>query len=210
MNCIETNSLKIVPFLAIKRGPDAASVLDVLRELHVAFTLSYFLNPALAYFGNMPAASSTLGDCDKYLDWRTSGGYVARFTVRGKPQTMQTRGGKRAVDLEFVVLGNAPSLAVCRGVLSSNPLAGRGRYTCASELRHCREVALAPEGLTKIETWLRGRNEHGAADVVCFLASAPGQGSSNTRSYTSPAVTTCFPLPRRGTHNAEMAESKGV
>ena len=130
----------------------------------------YFLNPVLAYFGDTPAASLTLGDCDKYLDWRTSGGYVAKFTVRDKPQTMQTRGGKRAVDLELVVLGNALSLAVRRGVLSSNPLAGRGRYTCASEIRHCREVAPSPAGLAKIETWLRGRNEHGVADVVCFLA----------------------------------------
>lgn len=130
----------------------------------------YFLHPALAYFGQMPAAALTLGDCDKYLDWRTSGGYVAKFTVRGKPQTMQTRGGKRAVDLELVVLGNALSLAVRRGVLSSNPLAGRGRYTCASEVRHCREVAPSPEGLVRIERWLRGRNEHGVADVVCFLA----------------------------------------
>jgi integrase len=130
----------------------------------------YFLKPMLAYFGQMPAASLTLADCDKYLDWRISGGYVAKFTVRGKPQTMQTRGGKRAVDLELVVLGNALSLAVRRAVLSSNPLAGRGRYTCASEVRHCREVAPAPEGLVQIESWLRGRNENGVADVVCFLA----------------------------------------
>lgn len=130
----------------------------------------YFLNPVLAYFGQMPAASLTIADCDKYLDWRTSGGYVAKFTVRGKPQTMQTRGGKRAVDLELVVLGNALSLAVRRGVLNVNPLAGRGRYTCASEVRHCREVAPTPEGLKNIEEWLRSRNEHGVADLVCFLA----------------------------------------
>ncbi|HYV26813.1 MAG TPA: tyrosine-type recombinase/integrase [Candidatus Eisenbacteria bacterium] len=130
----------------------------------------YFLNPMLAYFGQMPAASLSLADCDKFLDWRTSGGYVAKFTVRGKPQTMQTRGGKRAVDLELVVLGNALSLAVRRGVLSSNPLSGRSRYTCTSETRHCREVAPSPEGLARIESWLRGRNEHGVADVVCFLA----------------------------------------
>lgn len=130
----------------------------------------YFLNPVLAYFGDMPAASLTLGDCDKYLDWRTSGGYVASFTVRGKEQTMQTRGGKRAVDLELVVLGNALSLAVRRGMISSNPLKGRGRYTCASEVRHCREVAPSPEGLQRIETWFRGRDEQGVADLVCFLA----------------------------------------
>src|SRR2546425_6938639 len=45
----------------------------------------YFLNPALAYFGNMPAASLSLADCDKYLDWRTSGGSVGEVTVRGQP-----------------------------------------------------------------------------------------------------------------------------
>jgi len=130
----------------------------------------YALNPVLTYFGNMPAASLTLGDCDKYLDWRMSGGYVATFTVRGKPQTMQTRGGKRAVDLELVVLGNALGFAVRRSTLSSNPLKGRGRYTCASEVRHCREVAPSPQGLEKIESWFRGHSEHGTADLVCFLA----------------------------------------
>jgi len=130
----------------------------------------YFLNPVVAYFGQMSAAALTVVDCDKYLEWRTSGGYVAKFTVRGKPQTMQTRGGKRAVDLELVVLGNALNLAVRRAVLSSNPLAGRGRYTSSSEVRHCREVAPTPEGLVKIETWLRGRNENSVADIVCFLA----------------------------------------
>ena len=87
----------------------------------------YFLNPVLAYFGNLPAASLTLAHCDKYLVWRTSGGDVAKFNVRGKPQTMRTCGGKRAVDLELVVLGHALSLGVRRGVLSSDSLAGRGR-----------------------------------------------------------------------------------
>ncbi len=130
----------------------------------------YCLNPVLNYFGDKQAATLTLADCDKYLDWRTSGGYVAKFTVRGKPQTMQTRGGKRAVDLELVVLNNALSLAVRRGLLHSNPLAGRGRFTCASEVRHCREVAPSPDGLARIEAWFRGRDEHGTADLVCFLA----------------------------------------
>lgn len=95
---------------------------------------------------------------------------MAKFTLRGKPQTMATSGGKRSVDLELVVLANALGLAVRRGVLNSNPLAGRSRYTCASEVRHCREVAPTPEGLAKIAAWLRGRDEHGVADLVCFLA----------------------------------------
>jgi len=130
----------------------------------------YFLKPVLAYFGNSPAASLNHADCDKYLDWRQSGGYVANFTLRGKPQAMKTRGGKRAVDLELIVLSNVLNLAVRRGVLSSNPLTGRGRYSCASEVRHCREVAPTPEGLARISAWLRGRNEHGVADIICFLA----------------------------------------
>lgn len=130
----------------------------------------YAMNPVRTYFSDKPAAGLTLHDCDKYLDWRTSGGYVAKFTVRGRPQTIQTRGGKRAVDLELVVLGNALNLAVRRGVLSSNPLAGRSRYTSASEVRHCREVAPVPEGLVKIESWLRTRNEQSVADLICFLA----------------------------------------
>jgi integrase len=74
------------------------------------------------------------------------------------------------VDLELVVLCNALNLAVRRGTLSSNPLKGRGRYTCASEVRHCREVAPSPEGLKRIEAWFRGRDEQALADLVCFLA----------------------------------------
>jgi len=130
----------------------------------------YCFKPVLAYFGNMPAASLTVADCDKYLDWRTSGGYVAKFLMRGKPQTMQTHGGKRAVDLELVVLGNALGLAVRRNVLKSNPFAGRGRYSLAADVRHCREVAPTTEGLKKIEDWLRDGNEQAVADLVCFLA----------------------------------------
>jgi len=129
----------------------------------------YFLNAVLAYFGNMPAAALTLADCDKYLDWRNSGGYTAKFTVRGKAQTMKTKGGKRAVDLELVVLGNALGLAVRRGILNANPLTGKGRYSCASEVRHCREVAPSPEGLASLERFFRGKQEHGVADLTCFL-----------------------------------------
>ena len=129
-----------------------------------------FLKPVRAYFGETQAASLTLADCDKYLAWRTSGGYVAKFTVRGRPQTKVTKGGKRAVDLELVVLGNALGLAVRRAIISANPLVGRGRYTCASEVRHCREVAPTPEGLAKIVAWLRARKEQDVADFTSFLA----------------------------------------
>jgi len=147
----------------LTRGMRAKSPYTVKNE-------KYCVNPILDYFGQMPAAALTLADCDKYLAWRNSGGYVAKFTVRGKPQTMKTRGGKRAVDLELVVLGNALNLAVRRGALSSNPLTGRSRYTCASDVRHCREVAPTPDGLRKIEVWFRGRDEASMADIVCFLA----------------------------------------
>ena len=68
------------------------------------------------------------------------------------------------------VLANVFQLAVRRSVLKTNPLVGRGRYSVAEDIRHCREVAPTPEGLKQIEYWLRKRNEQGVADVVCFLA----------------------------------------
>lgn len=126
--------------------------------------------PLLTYFGEIPAAALTLGDCDKYLEWRTSGGYVANFHLRGKPQTKSTRGGKRVVDLELVVLSNALNLATRRATITANPLVGRSRYTSASEVRHCREVAPSPDGLGKIDSWFRARGEDQVADILCFLA----------------------------------------
>lgn len=131
----------------------------------------YFLCPLRNYFGDKIASAVTLGDCDKYRDWRISGGYVSTYKTRGgRPRTMPTKGGKRTVDMELNVLSGVFCLAVRRNVLKSNPIAGRGRYCVASEVRHCREVAPTPEGLKQIETWLRGRNEQAIADLVCFLA----------------------------------------
>lgn len=131
----------------------------------------FFLNPVRSYFGDKIASSVTLADCDKFRDWRLSGGYVSSFKVRGgHPRTVKTKGGNRSVDLELTVLSNVFNLAVRRNVLKSNPFAGRGRYSLASEVRHCREVAPTPEGLKKIEEWLRSRNERVVADLVCFLA----------------------------------------
>lgn len=130
-----------------------------------------FLSPVRAYFGDKIAASVTLGDCDKYRDWRLSGGYISTYKMHGgHPRTIRTSGGKRTVDIELMVLSNAFALALRRNVLTSNPLHGRGRYTVASEVRHCREVAPTPEGLKQIENWLRLRSESAIADVVCFLA----------------------------------------
>lgn len=80
------------------------------------------------------------------------------------------RAGTPSVDLELTILGNVFGLAVRRALLKANPLAGRGRYSVAEDTRHCREVAPTPESLEQIEHWLRARNEHSVADVVCFLA----------------------------------------
>jgi integrase len=54
--------------------------------------------------------------------------------------------------------------------LKVNPLAGRTAYGVADNVRHCREVAPTPEGLSQIEHWLRLKGEHDVADLVCFLA----------------------------------------
>ena len=131
----------------------------------------FFLSPVRSYFGDKIASSVTLADCDKYRDWRLSGGYISSFKVRGGyPRTVKTKGGNRSVDLELTVLSNVFNLAMRRNVLKLNPFAGRGRYSLASEVRHCREVAPTPEGLKKIEEWLRSRDEQAVADLVCFLA----------------------------------------
>lgn len=130
-----------------------------------------FLCPIQAYFANRIASAITIGDCDKYREWRLSGGYVSTYKMRGgHPRTMRTSGGNRSVDLELTVLSNVFNLAVRRNVLKLNPFIGRGRYSQASEVRHCREVAPTPETLRQIEQWLRSRNEQAIADLVCFLA----------------------------------------
>jgi len=131
----------------------------------------FFLSPVKAYFGSKPAGCITLADCDKYRDWRLSGGYISTFKLQGgKPRTIRTSGGNRSVDLELTVLSNVFNLAVRRNSMKVNPFAGRGRYTIASDVRHCREVAPTPETLKQIEQWLRERNEHAVADLLCFLA----------------------------------------
>src|SRR6266571_4406891 len=72
----------------------------------------YCMNPLRAYFRDTPASALLLADCDKYFDWRNSGGYLSEYKLRGHTKTKRTRGGKRAVDLELTVLGNALNLAV--------------------------------------------------------------------------------------------------
>jgi len=129
-----------------------------------------FLNPVREYFGDKAAVTLTVADCDRYRDWRNSGGYKPVFTHYGHKTTRRTNGGDRAVDIELGILSNALNLAVRRGKLKVNPLAGRTRYSSAHDVRHCREVAPTPEGLQQIDHWLRARNEPGIADLVCFLA----------------------------------------
>lgn len=124
-----------------------------------------------AFFGNMQAAALTLADCDRFRDWRVSGGFFADAGADEQRKKMaRMKKGTRSVDLELTILTNAFHLAVRRGELKANPLAGRGRYSVAKDVRHCREVAPTPEGLKQIEYWLRARQELGAADVICFLA----------------------------------------
>lgn len=129
-----------------------------------------WLRPLRAYFAERPAASLALADCDRYHQWRVSGGYVVIYKLRGHEQTKRTKGGDRAVDLELTTLSNILAFGVRRGLLKSNPIAGRGRFTCGDKVRHCREVAPDPEGLQNIIGWLRQRNETAIADLVAFLA----------------------------------------
>ncbi len=129
------------------------------------------LKPLRMYFGRKQAATVSLADCDGYRDWRISGGFFADAgagEIRTKRKRMRV--STATVDLELTILGNVFNLAVRRTVLKSNPLVGRGRYSVAEDTRHCREVAPTPEGLKQIEYSLRARNEHGMADVICFLA----------------------------------------
>jgi len=125
--------------------------------------------PLREHFSDKQAATITLADCDAYRDWRTSGGFFAGADAE-RMKLKRMHSGTRSVDLELTILANVFHLAVRRGVLKSNPLTGRGRYSVASDVRHCREVAPTPAGLKQIEYWLRARNEHSAADLVCFLA----------------------------------------
>ena len=129
------------------------------------------LNPVRRYFGERVAVTLKLADCDLYRDWRNAGGYtITRTRKDGEQVTIETRGGDRGIDLELASLSNTLRLAVRRGALKVNPLAGRTAYTVAENVRHCREVAPAPEGLAKITGWLQQRGEMAVADLVAFLA----------------------------------------
>ena len=80
-----------------------------------------------SYFGGMQAAGAALGDCDKFRYWRIAGGYFANGNTGAQRKRMaRMKKGTRSVDLELTILGNVFNLAVRRGVLRLNPLAGRG------------------------------------------------------------------------------------
>jgi integrase len=130
----------------------------------------YCFRPVREFFGRMQAERLALNDCDRYLDWRNSGGYVTTFKVRSKEVTKRTRGGTRAVDLELTVLSNALSLAVRRGRLKANPIRERGRYTDRSSIRHCRETAPTPDELRQIVEWMENHGHQQPADFAQYLA----------------------------------------
>lgn len=131
------------------------------------------LRPVRAFFGQSQAAALTVSDCDRYRDWRISGGFlvtVAPEDAEKRKRSSRMKQGTRSVDLELTVLTNVLNLATRRQVLRSNPLQGKARYSTAEQVRHCREVAPTPAGLKLIENWLRGREDHAVADIVFFLA----------------------------------------
>lgn len=138
------------------------------------------MKPLCAYFGDRPAVSLTLGDCDEYREWRNAGGYVTTYTRKKKDNPdnpgeieevkKRNKGGDRSVDLELIVLSNALRLAKRRGEIKANPLAGRDSYHDTTKIRHCREVAPTPQTLSAIEGWMRRQGNDDVADLVCFLA----------------------------------------
>lgn len=72
--------------------------------------------------------------------------------------------------MELTYLSNALNLAVRRGVLRVNPLAGRSRYVVAAAVKHCRDKAPTQKNLKEIESQLRIEGENDVADFVVFVA----------------------------------------
>jgi len=146
----------------VKLRPKAPSTVQSEKSL---------LNPLRPFFGERVATTLKLADCDLYRAWRNAGSYtIIRTRKDGEKIKIKTQGGDRGVDLELTTLSNALRLAVRRGELKLNPLAGRTAYSVAANVRHCREVAPTPEGLAAIIGWLQQRGEMAVADLVAFLA----------------------------------------
>lgn len=130
----------------------------------------YSLPVLRIYFGKKIGEQLTLGDCDRFRSWRNTGGYIAKFALRGKPMERRTKGGDRAVDLNLIVLSNALELAVRQGLLKSNPIKERGCYSDESTVRHCREVAPTPKGLVLMVDWMEANELQQDADLTRYLA----------------------------------------
>ena len=117
-------------------------------------------------FSDKPAIGLMLKDCDAYRQWRANGGYTWK---RGEAMR-KSRAGTGRVDIELQTLGNALALAVRRGKLKLNPLAGRARYHSVEDTRHCRGTAPTAQQLQVIEATLRQRSRMVEADCIMFLA----------------------------------------
>ena len=117
------------------------------------------------FFDTKFASSLTLGDCDGYRDWRTSGGF--KYVRNGK--SVGRHVGNRVVDIELQVLSVALDFTVRRGFLRSNPIAKRNRYHSEEDTRHCREVAPTPEQLKFLATAFREKKLDVVADCLLFL-----------------------------------------
>lgn len=141
-----------------RKAPDT-----VVRETNL-------LKPALEWWGNKNPAALTLADCDACREWRNSGSYISHFTIRGHAHERNTSGGDRIVDMELDCLSNVFHLARRRNRIKTHPLIGRGKYTSAGDVRHCREVAPDPKELTKLEQYFRSRAEDDIADCIVFMA----------------------------------------
>ncbi|MGH7968238.1 MAG: tyrosine-type recombinase/integrase, partial [Limisphaerales bacterium] len=130
----------------------------------------YCLRPVREFFGRMLVARLALSDCDRYYDWRASGGYVPTFQVRSKQVTKRTRGGNRAADLELTALSNALALAARRGRIKTNPIRERAAYADKSRIRHWREMAPTSSELVRIADWMEKTGHQQPADLTQYLA----------------------------------------
>jgi len=128
------------------------------------------LQPLTEWWGPKNPTALTLADCDAYRDWRNAGGFVTRFKLRGHEHERVTRGGNRIVDMELDCLSNVFHLARRRNKIRNHPLIGRGKYTSAQDIRHCREVAPDPKSLTALERHFRTTDADDFADWVMFTA----------------------------------------
>jgi integrase len=95
------------------------------------------------FFGRMMADEIRLFHLPRYKDWRV------------KQVKRKTCTGTRAVDIELATLSNVLNYGVSTGQLEFNYVrSGRPSFQKDSEVRHCREVAVASgDELHKIARW---------------------------------------------------------